>query len=119
MTTKEIPTGHVCVVVPNDSSVITTPDGEPHVVEIDAQWRRVVWISAEHARALLNSGLPCSLPWKEVNAQLAANLGVQKVEPGICIAAALRAQYEAAPRHWSDRGGQLHDSLRAVGRWPK
>jgi hypothetical protein len=94
--TRDIPAGHVCVVVPNDSSVITTPDGEPHLVEIDPQGRRVVWISADHTRALLNSGLPCSLPWKEANMQLAANLGAQKVAPGINVGGRLQhAAWEA------------------------
>jgi hypothetical protein len=93
--TRDVPAGHVCVVVPIDSSVITTPDGEPHLVQIDQQGRRVVWISAEHARVLLNSGLPCSLPWKEANMQLAANLGAHKLEPGINVGRLQHAAWEA------------------------
>jgi hypothetical protein len=78
-------------------------------------------LPVETVKPLLESGLPCSLPWRELNQHLLGGvLGPpEKVEPGICIAAALREQYEAAPRHPLDIGGQIHDTLRAMGRWPR
>jgi hypothetical protein len=109
----------VTVTVPNEYSVIETPDGHSHIVAVDTDGRRTVTISAEHARVMLNSGLPCSIPWKQANAELAERLGpLPKPEPGLHIASYLRAQAAIAPRSVSDRGGAAREVLRALGRLP-
>ena len=69
--------------------------GEAYVVQVEPDGTRVVYLMPDDARRLLNSGQPCSVPWREQNMQLAANLGVQKAEPGINLAALQMAHWQA------------------------
>jgi hypothetical protein len=100
----------VLVNVPNETSVVTDASGEPHYVEIDQAGRRVVWLPVATARAMLNSGLPCSLEWKSVNMALAAALGAPpKPEPGLHIASYLQTLEASRPLHPKDIRGTLRE----------
>jgi hypothetical protein len=58
------------------ASHVITPDGCAHLVKVDETGRRFInQIEVEHARLMLNSGLPSSLELKAANMQLAAALG--------------------------------------------
>ena len=95
MSTKERPADGVCVAVPDESSIITVASGEPFLVEIE-NGRRVVYLPRDDARSRLNSGLPESLPWKALNAELASWLGAMPKEPpGINLARLQMAHYQA------------------------
>jgi hypothetical protein len=73
---KIFPADAVLVMLPggNESTLITTADGQVHDVMIDESGRRVVRIPASDARMLINSGLPCCVPWRESDWTLAMNI---------------------------------------------
>jgi hypothetical protein len=105
------------VFTPGETSVVTDMKGHPHYVDIDADGRRYAMLPVETVKQFLESGLPCSLPWRELNQHLIGGvLGPpEKVEVGICIADALRAVDATRPRHPLDRGGIINDTLREMG----
>jgi hypothetical protein len=115
MSTHERPADGICLNVPDESSIVTVASGEAFAVEIE-DGRRVAYLRPDDARRLLNSGLPCCVPWREANPPaLAERLGApSKPEPGIHIASALAAKYSPAPRDIADRGGMIHDTLGAM-----
>jgi hypothetical protein len=65
----------VCVAVPGDCSTVITADGTAHAVQIDENRRRIIWIHAEQATSMLNSGHHSCVPWREANPRLAEVLG--------------------------------------------
>jgi hypothetical protein len=66
----------VCVAVPGETSTVITADGTAHAVQIDENGRRAIWIQAEQARMMLNSGHHTCLLWREANPRLADVLGL-------------------------------------------
>jgi hypothetical protein len=105
------------VYVPGETSVVTDVNGVAHVVDIDADGRRFVMLTVETVKPFLESGLVCSLPWRELNPSLLNGaLGpVEKPQPGINIARYMAARTAPAPRSPLDKGGQVNDTLRAMG----
>jgi hypothetical protein len=87
----------VVVFVPGEATMVITPDGREHPTQVDENGRRYVEIKTDFARVMLNSGLPCSLAWKEANAALAERLGpMPKFAPGIAIGRLQHAALEAS-----------------------
>ena len=70
MTTTEIK-----VYVPGETSTVITADGTEHAVQTDENGRRAIWIQAEQARMMLNSGHHTCLLWREANPRLVDVLG--------------------------------------------
>jgi hypothetical protein len=72
---RQIPANTVCVVVPGEMPTVITADGKAHEVTVDELGRRTVHIQPDDARRLINSGLPCCMPWLEANGGLAQTIG--------------------------------------------
>lgn len=111
----------VRVQVPNDSSTIITASGEVVNTTVDETGQRWAKLLADDARVILHSGLPSSVPWRELNPALTGGaLGPISPQPrGIRVTDWLQAAEDARPRRWDDRGGMALDALRAAGRWPR
>jgi hypothetical protein len=94
--------------------------GASYLVDIEDD-RRHVWCSEPDALAMIDSVL--SLDWFELNAGLRTKLqekhqgGRPPLGQGMRWSDWMQAVEDARPRHWNDRGGHVHDALRAVGRW--
>jgi hypothetical protein len=118
VSTKERPANGVCVLLPvgNETSIVTTANGEPYLVEIE-NGRRVIYLPRDDARMLLNSGLPESLAWREANMQLADWLGRPPQEsPGINVGRLQHATWEATrPRTIMEDVAALRSAV--LGGW--
>lgn len=97
--------------------------GVSYIVDIEND-HRVVWCTERDAFGLVDS--PLSADWRDANADLRIKLkererqrGAPPAWQGMRWSDVLQAAEDARPRHWSDRGGHVHDALRAVGRWPR
>jgi hypothetical protein len=102
----------------SDSSVVVDATGHSHGVEIGPDGRRFVILPTESVKQFLESGLGCSLPWREANPHLLGGaLGpVEKPEPGVSLSRLQQANAATAPRDPRDRGGMANDALRSMGR---
>jgi hypothetical protein len=111
----------VRIQVPGDSSTLITASGDVVNTTVDETGRRWAELLADDARAILNSGLSSSLPWRELNPGLIGG-ALGPISPpvrGIRWVDLLQAAEDARPRHWNDKGGHALDALRAVGRWSR
>jgi hypothetical protein len=120
------PVDYVKVLIPAEcaSSHILTASGASHQVELDGEGgHRVVWCSEQDALTMIS--FPLSLSWFELNADLRIRLqekhrgGRPPPGQGMRWSDVMQASEDARPRAWNDRGGHVHDALRAVGRWPQ
>jgi hypothetical protein len=111
-------TDAVRVVAPpgNETSVFDAISGTRYFARIE-DGERCFYMSATDAKGLLGNPMPGNLPWIEANRQAAAKLGrVPPPRPGVRISDVLQAARDAAPRHPGDRGSQINDTLRSMGR---
>lgn len=119
------PADFVMVKIPAeiDSSHLQGVSGHLYAVEVDGD-RRIAWMSPDDAMTIIGS--PLALSWFEHNSGLRAQLieregqrGGRPPSHGVRWSDVLQSIEDARPRHWNDRGGHVHDALRAVGRWPR
>lgn len=119
------PAAFVKVQVPADLEIsnLYGASGVPYLVEIE-NGQRVVWCSEHDAFNLIDS--PLSVAWRDANGELRLQLkdrtqqrGDRPSSQGMRWSDLVQAADDARPRAWNDRGGRVHDALRAVGKLPR
>ena len=103
------------------SSAIIGASGHTYLVHVDSDGTRWVDMLVNDCESILLNSEPSCAPWRDANPGAFQRFGgeVRKPEVGIHVASALAARSAAAPRHPLDIGGQVRDTLRAMGRWPR
>jgi hypothetical protein len=111
------PADYVKVIIPTDASHVYAISGAVYMVEVE-DGARVTYMAANDAFELINS--PLNLAFLEANAalreSLRARFGNRTAPTGMRMRDLIAAAEDARPRHWDDRGGQVNDTLRAMGR---
>lgn len=119
------PEDHVRVQVPAELGIsnFIGASGATYLAEIE-NGQRVVWCSESDALRIIDSAL--SIAWRDANIELRLRLKESAQHRGDRPPAermrwsdVMQAVEDARPRAWNDKGGHVHDALRAVGRWPR
>jgi hypothetical protein len=123
-TRPQRPVDFVMVKIPagSEPSHMQGISGQLYATEINGD-QRIVWMSPDDAMAAISS--PLALAWFELNANLRAQLTERERQrggqplpgQGMRWSDIMQAAADARPRQWNDRGGHVHDALRATGKW--
>jgi hypothetical protein len=97
----------VRVRVPGDATQFVGPSGDQVMIE-EGRWANVL---ADDVRLILFSGLPASLPWRELNPTLIETLKPPQRTPAIRVADLEHAANMSRPTNPFDRAAIARDAL--------
>jgi hypothetical protein len=102
------------------ASHIIGPSGTEYMVRVDSDGVRWISMTQKDCEAMLPNADPSCASWRSANPSMFQQVGgeVKKPEVGVRVADLIHAARDASPRDPQDRGSQLNDTLRALGRLP-
>ena len=102
----------VRVRVPHDASMLTFPSGDNVMVNVDEGGAHAD-IQEEDVRLILFSGLPASVPWRELNPALVETLKPPTRTPALRVIDLEHAANMSRPTNPFDRAAVARDALAA------
>jgi hypothetical protein len=93
--------------VPGDATQFVGPSGDQVMIE-EGRWANLL---ADDVRLILFSGLPASLPWRELNPTLIETLKPPQRTPAMRVVDLQRAADMAKPTNLFDRASIARDAL--------